>query len=488
MNLISPSVLRVFTAILALSAVVILACAQDPTPSPTPAPTASLEPTAAPPTTTPQPTAALAPTPTASPQPTVKATASTASATGDTRQTTVSGVITTLSRDDQEAFLSAISGVERDCLTRRFNAQRLMVLTGTIEFASLVEIEDFIRCLGDETILRVLVTESISDIERLSEGSSACIRDGLSAIDLRSSFALWLTATETWGEDERFTESLAALYISNSCLTEEEFQNTAPAHSITVEERAEMQCVLERVGGPEGLAGFEWQDGGLDPVFMGALLQCKVRRPTAGPSPQVPVQTFATGPITPIVGEGPEYLVAAFSEAELDCVAELAGTEDLLEFLDSPGSQHEVALFDCLNDETIMRMFLGVWLQGGALSEESSACIRSGVSGMDLRSFMQSPTQLEGEIDEAQAAVAGAVMIVAFACLNDEDWQAAASALGMDPSAREFFQCVMDVLGGPGGTAALLGSGDDAASANLFIASTGCGLELGLVDNPLVGP
>ena len=64
------------------------------------------------------------------------------------------------------------------------------------------------------------------------------------------------------------------------------------AHSITVEERAEMQCVLERVGGPEGMAGFEWQDGGLDPVFMGAMMQCKVRRPSAGPSPQAPVQTL----------------------------------------------------------------------------------------------------------------------------------------------------------------------------------------------------
>ena len=97
-------------------------------------------------------------------------------------------MINTLSRDDQEAFLSAISGVEQDCLARRFNAERLMVLTGTPELASPREIEDFILCLGDETILRVLVTESISDIGQLSEGSSACIRDGLSAIDLRSSF------------------------------------------------------------------------------------------------------------------------------------------------------------------------------------------------------------------------------------------------------------------------------------------------------------
>ena len=82
----------------------------------------------------------------------------------------------------------------------------------------------------------------------------------------------------------------------------------------------------------------------------------------------------------------------------------------------------------------------------------------------------------------AYPAVPDAVMIVAFACLNDEDWQAAASARGMDSSAREFFQCVMDVLGGPEGTAAILGSRDDAASANSFIASTGCGLELGLVE------
>ena len=292
MSLIPPAALRVFTAILALSAVVILACAQDPAPSPTPAPTAPIEPTAAPPT----------------PQSTAKATASAAPATGDTgdtgdtRQTTFWGVITTLSRDDQEAFLSAISSLERGCLIRRFDAQRLTVLTGTPELASPGEIEDFIQCLGDETILRVLVTESISDIGRLSQGSSACIRDGLSAVDLRSTFALWLTPTETWGVDERFMGGLAAIYISNSCLNEEEFQDAALTLSITVEEREEMQCVLERVGGPQGMAGLERQASGLDPVFMGAMLQCKVRGPAAGPSPQVPVQTFATGPITPIGG------------------------------------------------------------------------------------------------------------------------------------------------------------------------------------------
>ena len=148
MNLISPSVLRVFTAILALSAVVILACAQDPTPSPTPAPTASLEPTAATPTASPPPPAVLAATPTATPQPTSKGDRQHSVGHGGHEADDGSGVITTLSRGDQEAFLSAISGVERDCLARRFNAQRLMVLTGTSEFASPREIEDFICVWG----------------------------------------------------------------------------------------------------------------------------------------------------------------------------------------------------------------------------------------------------------------------------------------------------------------------------------------------------
>ena len=357
MSLITPAALRVFTAILALYAVIILACAQDPAPSSTTVPTAPLEATDAT-TASPQPTTALAAPPTASPQPTAKATASAAPATQGTRQTTGSGVITTLSRDDQEAFLSAISGLERDCLIRRFDAQRLTVLTDTPEFASPGEIEDFIQCLGDETILRALVTEYISDIGRLSQGTSACIRDGLSAIDLRSSFALWITPTETWREDERSMGSIAAIYISNSCLNEEEFQDVALNLGITVEIRTEMQCVLERLGGPEGMTALEQQDSGLNPAFMGAMLQCKGRGPAAGPSPQAPVQTFATGPITPIEVENPASLVAQLSEAELDCVAELAGTDDLLEFLESPGPENEESLLDCLNDETMMRMFL----------------------------------------------------------------------------------------------------------------------------------
>ena len=57
-----------------------------------------------------------------------------------------------------------------------------------------------------------------------------------------------------------------------------------------------------------------------------------------------------------------------------------------------------------------------------------------------------------------------------------------ASARGLDPRVRELFQCMMDALGGPEGTAVKLGSGDDAALSYFFTASTGCGLELGLVD------
>ncbi len=476
---------RVFTAILALSAVVILACAQDPAPSPTPAPTTSLEPTAATPTATPQPTAAPAATPTASPQPTAKATASAALATEDTRQTTDSGVITTLSRDDQEAFLSAISGVERDCLIRSLDAQRLMVLTGTLEFASPGEVKDVIRCLGNETIVRILVTESISDIGRLSEGSSACIRDGLSAIDLRSSFAHRLADYEAWFEDEGFMGSTTALLISNSCLNEEEFQDVTSPLDITVEDRAAMQCMLKEVGGPEVLASLEWQAGHVNSVLLDVMLQCEVRGLHPSLLSEVQDVTFTTFLITPIVPEGPASQVAAFSVAERDCVAELAGTDDLLEVLASLGQKDAAQMYGCMSDETMMNIFLGLMLgKVGTLSEESSACIRSGVTGKDLRSVMQA----EGEIYDHPLTVFVALHIVAIACLNDEEWQAVLPSQGYDPGDRQRMQCMMDALGGPQGTAFKLGSGDFGALASLQIASPDCDFELSSPDDPGVSP
>ena len=46
-------------------------------------------------------------------------------------------------------------------------------------------------------------------------------------------------------------------------------------------------------------------------------------------------------------------------------------------------------LIQCLEDETLMRLFLtGLIGQAGTLSEETSVCIRGGFSGFDLRSMM----------------------------------------------------------------------------------------------------
>lgn len=51
--------------------------------------------------------------------------------------------------------------------------------------------------------------------------------------------------------------------------------------------------------------------------------------------------------------------------------------------------------------------------------------------------------------------------MLTLSCLNEEEWQAAAPALGMNPGDRERLQCVLEELGGPRGMAALLGSQDE---------------------------
>ena len=87
----------------------------------------------------------------------------------------------------------------------------------------------------------------------------------------------------------------------------------------------------------------------------------------------------------------------------------------------------------CMSDETMMDIFLGLMLgKVGTLSEESSACIRSGVTGKDLRSVMQA----EGEIYDHPLTVFVALHIVAIACLNDEEWQAVLPSQGYDPSVK----------------------------------------------------
>ena len=102
----------------------------------------------------------------------------------------------------------------------------------------------------------------------------------------------------------------------------------------------------------------------------------------------MPGPTAATGVITPLRMDDPEAFLAGLPDKERPCVSENWDPQALMALLGAPelASPDEAEqLIQCLEDETLMRMFMTRLIgQAGTLSEETSECIRDGFSGFDL--------------------------------------------------------------------------------------------------------
>ena len=204
--------------------------------------------------------------------------------------------------------------------------------------------------------------------------------------------------------------------------------------------------------------------------------------PTPTPEPEVmPEPAMATGVIAPLRMDDPEAFLAGLSDAEQSCVSENSDPQALMALLGAPELASPVEaeqLIQCLEDETLMRLFLtGLIGQAGTLSEETSACIRSGFSGFDLRSMMLASAA--GGDEEAGMAGGMAAFFLTLSCLDEDGWAAAAPALDMAPGDRETLQCVLEALGGPEGVAAALQPAGGGPPAAFFEAAMGCGMPLG---------
>ena len=110
------------------------------------------------------------------------------------------------------------------------------------------------------------------------------------------------------------------------------------------------------------------------------------------------------------------------------------------------------------------------------LSEDTSACVSAGFRDFDLRAMML--TNPEGPGEEAAMTQGMTGLLITFACLNEEEWQAASPALDLPPDGREAMQCVMDLLGGTEGVAASLESKEGEPPRAFFNAVAECGLTM----------
>ncbi len=195
--------------------------------------------------------------------------------------------------------------------------------------------------------------------------------------------------------------------------------------------------------------------------------------PTTSPTPTPEANS-------PLPGQGQEALLSSLSEDELDCIGQ--DPERMIAALTggAPASMEEQAkLTKCLDDGTVDQLFIATIIPV-PLSQATSGCVMAGLDVIDPRAVMTAG--LEGD---PQTAMAGsmAAFTVSVACLNDEEWAAAAPKLGMVPEDRDGMMCIMAALGGPAEMATAMteamAAEEVAEDSALFMAGLECGMEPG---------
>ena len=131
-----------------------------------------------------------------------------------------------------------------------------------------------------------------------------------------------------------------------------------------------------------------------------------------------------------------EAALSRLSKPEISCLEQATGPGRLLEILRDarlPVPEEEAWIVACLGDETLFSVFVALLLgDPGPLSQETSECLRTELEWVDLRELMTEDTRERGQDDRVRAVFFSAYFTAAV-CLNQEEWDATATALGLNP-------------------------------------------------------
>ncbi len=192
--------------------------------------------------------------------------------------------------------------------------------------------------------------------------------------------------------------------------------------------------------------------------------------PTPGPTPtEIPLSPTPTAlsavppppavagemePLAPLAMDDANAFLVGVSESERSCLSGTTAPGRLAALLRSPEMADEAdrsALLGCLEHDTALRLFLTQVLTAtGPLRPESSACLRRSYADTDLHALMANPpTDAEpGSPDESEATAVMVAFVVSLSCLTEDEFQAAAPAMGMAPEEYDNFQCALEKVGG----------------------------------------
>ena len=382
--------------------------------------------------------------------------------------------------------MSLLSPEELGCLLEKADPAVLMKLASAPDTATPEEAEAFIGCLGDDPLISFFLTPFTDETGALSEETSACIRTGFGGLDLR---AMMLASYAPPEDDAAMVTGMTGFLVTLSCLNQEEWDAASPALELGPYNPEGLQCVLEKVGGPEGLAAMAAAEGPPIALF-GAAVECNLAfiagdqpapppAPTAAPAPTaMPAKPDpGAGVIAPLNLQDQQAMMSALSPEELGCILQNVDLQALQKIASAPDTatpEEAEGFINCLGDAALLSLFLTAFTdETGALSEETSACVRIGFDGFDLRELMLGT--LAPEDDPAAMAAGLTGFVVTLSCLNQEEWEAASPALDLGPYNPESLQCLLENTGGLEGLTAML-SPDAGPPIALFGAALECNL------------
>ncbi len=187
-------------------------------------------------------------------------------------------VLSPLSITGSEAFLSEVSSAEQACISENIDPDRLSSLLAAPDLATDEDAVSLIGCLEGETLLRFFLSAILQATGPLSAESSVCVRDVFAGVDLAASMIASV------GEPEAGVDLMVGLFSVLSCLNEAEFQSASPGLELGSIDQQGLQCLLDELGGPEGLAALLQSDAGPPLALFAAAVSCSLQLP-AEPAP-----------------------------------------------------------------------------------------------------------------------------------------------------------------------------------------------------------
>jgi len=278
-----------------------------------------------------------------------------------------------------------------------------------------------------------------------------------------------------------------------SCLTSQEAARLTQAGEGPAPNPDEIECLLGELEGTTAgeriiavLSGADATGEGLtmeESAALGkAVRACDIETEFGFPASTVAdSRQLPPDGLSPVELGDPQQFFAELSPRERSCLGDKGmGPRELGMLSDPPpGGSPEVtvAIVNCLQDDTVLRLFLTQLVgQVDPFEMETAACIREGFVPLDLRELLA--PSVAGQAPANSLALSMAALGVSVACLNDAEWENYAPRLGMTSGDRAGFVCLLEALGGPAELVAAMQSAILGETPAEFIrASQTCRLE-----------